>query len=67
MTMVTGSGFSVFVIPYVCAQFGLQSPQALSAAGFLGGVLGCTILGTLLQWVQERNWIDLLVERFTKK
>lgn len=66
-TILTGFTFSFFVIPFLCAWVGLKEPQALSAAGFLGGVLGCTVVGKLLKWAEEKDLLGFLAERFLKK
>jgi hypothetical protein len=64
---ITGSGFAVFVVPYLCQRFGIVSPQGIAAAGFLGGFLGYTILVSILKKAQDHNWISILINRPRKK
>lgn len=65
-SIISGSGFAVFVVPYICQRFDVVSPQGVSAAGFVGGFLGNIILVALLKWAQTHNWISLFTNRGKK-
>lgn len=65
-SIVSGSGFSIFVVPYLCQRFGINSTQGISAAGFVGGFLGNVILVALLKWAKTSNWIALFTNRGKK-
>lgn len=68
--MLSGMGFSVFVVSAVCEYFQVVSLLPFGAAMFVGGLAGNYAIAKFLVWAKNTKFADLLqmvVETYTKR
>jgi hypothetical protein len=65
--LLSGAGFSVFLVPAACEYYAISSPYAIGACLYLGGFLGNLLLLKLRTWVNTINIVELVRSRLFRK